>query len=137
MEYIRNILSKAILPRHTITLGFRISKFALQIMADNYPILQELAYCLEAHNVPTPQYTDLFSASPSFRDFSHWLIREPGAIQRWIQESAGGVAREVASCSVGAMRAGRQSNNQDARIRIAKPGHRLCPNIPDPYKPCA
>ena len=55
------------------------------------------------------------------------LVRETGAVQRREQKPARGIACEHAPGSVRAMRPRSETNHQDARVRIAKPGHRPAP----------
>lgn len=55
------------------------------------------------------------------------LVREPGAEEGGIEKIARGVAGELASRAVGAVRAGGESHYKDARSRIAESGDGLAP----------
>jgi hypothetical protein len=58
------------------------------------------------------------------------LVRESVRVERGhekVARSARAVAGEDSSGSVAAMRGGRQAQQQDARVRVAEPGHRSSP----------
>lgn len=55
------------------------------------------------------------------------LVREPRAVEGEKEESARGVARELTACAVRAVRAGGESDHEDARLRVAKPGDGFAP----------
>ena len=50
------------------------------------------------------------------------LVGETGAVQGAVEEVAGGIPGEHAPGAVGAVRAGRQADDQDARRVVAKTG---------------
>lgn len=59
-----------------------------------------------------------------------WNAGEAGVVHRPHQEiarAAGSVAGEDAAGAVGAVRRGRQANDQQTCARVAKTGHRLAP----------
>src|SRR3989442_1692497 len=55
------------------------------------------------------------------------LAREAGALQRLVQPVATRVAREHPACAVGAVCGGREPDDEQPRVRIPEPGHRLPP----------
>src|SRR3989442_4063146 len=56
-----------------------------------------------------------------------WLAREAVALQRLVQPVATRVAREHPACAVGAVCGGGQPDEEQPRVRIPEPGHRLPP----------
>ncbi len=57
------------------------------------------------------------------------LVGEAGPVERRIEEVPAGVSGEHPPGPVGAVRAGGQANDQDPRLRVAKPGHRFPPVV--------
>ena len=57
------------------------------------------------------------------------LVSKPGFVKRWVQEIAAGVTGEHPAGTVGTMRAGRQANDHDLCVGVAKAGNRFSPVV--------